>query len=364
MKVTLDVKELAKAVRLLRKVAPTRSPKRVLECCLVETDGESGVSLCATDLEMRGRIGIYAKVAEPGRALLDLAKAAVILRTASGSVELDAGADNQTRLAGIEIGEADNPEDFPAIDFPVDRELSSAFQLPLLLWRTEFACSKENSRYALNGVNLEGADCKLTAVATQGHMMAIAAAAWDGPDFGALVPGTFCQVVAGLGGEPRMSMSDEHSSLTLDWGWVQLGVRLVDRGFPKWRDAIPKKLGLEFEADSANLSVAIKAMVSLCDDQLKKAVVLYVDKDSVTVKPLGPKAEGGGVVVKAKAAGKAVQAFDGEYLLKILAVVGGPVRVSLGENSNKPAKIEYAPGKGFDMGGPDWKCIIMPVSMV
>ena len=210
----------------------------------------------------------------------------------------------------------------------------------------------------------------MTAVATDSHIMPIASAAWGGPDFTALVPSAFCRLAASLGGEPRMAtqgkMMDSGglSNLILDWGWVQLGVRLTDGHFPKWRDVVPEKFGPVFEADSAELSRAVRAMASLNTDSYDDpAVVLSVDEGRVTVRPWGREPEAGGVVVAADADGKAEQAFKSKFLLKILAVVDGRACVSLGENQNKAAKIEMAPGKGFGLGTDDWKCIIMPVVM-
>src|ERR1700691_6051046 len=88
MKLTCDREQLLAAFQTASSVAPTRSPKPILQNVKIEAAKE-GVILLATDLEIGIRIQVAGmEVESPGAALLSINRFGSILRECSGDARL------------------------------------------------------------------------------------------------------------------------------------------------------------------------------------------------------------------------------------------------------------------------------------
>ncbi|NOZ38918.1 MAG: DNA polymerase III subunit beta [Planctomycetes bacterium] len=177
MKISCDREQLLHAFQTVASVAPSRSPKPILQNVKLEVTDQT-VTLLATDLEVGIRHQVTGiDIQSPGVAILSVARFGSILRESTDQtlhIESDAqgttirGERSQFRLP------AENPAEFPQVTAfeETDFHTVPARLLRELIRRTAFATDNESSRYALGGVKLEVEADQLTAIGTDGRRLA------------------------------------------------------------------------------------------------------------------------------------------------------------------------------------------------
>ena len=177
MKIKLDRESFLKVFQLAAAVAPSRSPKEILQNIKLEVS-KSGSFLTATDTEVGVRLSVPNVVVEAaGKAVLPISRLNLILRESSDetlNMEVD---DNKILVTGVSSRfelQAQNPDEFPDVNqfdqkdyFEVDAKV-----LKDLIRRTLYATDNESSRYALGGVLLEMEGETIVAVGTDGRRLA------------------------------------------------------------------------------------------------------------------------------------------------------------------------------------------------
>jgi len=176
MKITCEREKLLHDFQTAASVAPTRSPKPILQNLKLEVQSDKGI-LMGTDLEVGIRIDVAGICVEtPGSVVLPIQRFLSILRESSDeklAVESDGGKIlvrgqrsqfNCHRRTGRVSGCRGLRRDaLPGTLGPFFREL---------VRRTIFATDNESSRYALGGVLLEMTADHITGVATDGRRLA------------------------------------------------------------------------------------------------------------------------------------------------------------------------------------------------
>lgn len=177
MKISCDREQLLHAFQTVASVAPSRSPKPILQNVKLEATDQA-VTLLATDLEVGIRHQVTGvDIQSPGVVILSVSRFGSILReSADETLRLEAdsqgttirGERSQFRLP------AENPAEFPQVTGFEEANYHTvpARLLRELIRRTAFATDNESSRYALGGVKLEVADSHLTAIGTDGRRLA------------------------------------------------------------------------------------------------------------------------------------------------------------------------------------------------
>ena len=177
MKVTCDREKLLHAFQTAASVAPTRSPKPILQNVKLEVRAD-GATLMATDLEIGIRIDVPGlEVSVPGSVVLPISRFGSILRESSDE-KLYLESDGRSTLIRGQRSEfrlpSENPDEFPNVNlFEEEKyhEMPARFFREIVR-RTAFATDNESSRYALGGVLLELGEDKITAVGTDGRRLA------------------------------------------------------------------------------------------------------------------------------------------------------------------------------------------------
>src|SRR3954463_15381524 len=178
MKVLCDREGLLAAFGMVSGVAPTRSPKPILQNIKLIADADEGSVLMATDLEagIRPRV-LGIKVEQPGSAILPTQRVASILRTSDdqelyiegeGDYLLVRGRRSEFTLPGEDPALYPEVPDFAATSYHV----VAAADLRKLIRRTMFATDVESTRYALGGVLVELDAESITMVGTDGRRLA------------------------------------------------------------------------------------------------------------------------------------------------------------------------------------------------
>lgn len=266
MKITCDREKLLAAFQAVAAVAPSRSPKPILQNIKLDVAEGGGATLFATDLEVSIRREVEGVEAEAaGSVLLPVARFAAILRESSDAtfrIETD-GVKTLVRGERSRFNlPSENPSEFPA---PVGFDAEAFYQAPTrllkeMIRRTIFATDNESSRYALGGVKLEVAeDGKLLAIGTDGRRLAKmegpiekvgdAAAVGDAT----IVPMRSLQLI-------DRTLTDEEAptkfavranDALFATPTATLSTRLLEGRYPKWRDVVPTR------SDSAKVELTV-----------------------------------------------------------------------------------------------------------
>ena len=254
MKVTCDREKLLHAFQTAASVAPTRSPKPILQNVKLEVTADKGI-LTGTDLEVGIRIEVDGLTVEaPGNVLLPINRVLSILRE-SGDAMLSLDSDGRKiRICGQRSEfqlPSENADEFPAVaSFEEDRyhEMPACFFREIVK-RTAFATDNEISRYALGGVLLELGPDKITAVATDGRRLARqegpakSAGGHESGDRMTIIPTRAMQLLDRALGDSDavLQLSARENDVLVRSGPITMYSRLVEGRFPKWRDVFPRR---------------------------------------------------------------------------------------------------------------------------
>ena len=264
MKFTFDREKMLAAFQPAASVAPSRSPKPILQCVkLIGT--EAGATLMATDTEVGIRVVVEGVTVEiPGNVVLPVDLFGNILRESTDD-QLAVAVDGE----GISVKGGSNVYNLPsqnADEFPDVQEVVGDARIEVaaglfgeLVKRTVFATDNESSRYALGGILLETEGKNLIAVGTDGRRLA----KMEGPveisgeiqlgESSTIVPTRSMSLIARALGNPDsiVQIIPSDNQLAFKTDTVTLTSRLVEGRFPKWKDVFPKRtesIGIELAA--------------------------------------------------------------------------------------------------------------------
>lgn len=281
MKIKINRDSFQKVFQIAAAVAPSRSPKAILQNVKIEVTDKEAV-LTATDTEVGVRMVVPdVEITTPGNAVVPVTRLSMILRESSDDVlEIEADSD-KTLVTGknsrFEL-QGQNPDEFPEVASFDEKdyfELESQV-LHELIRRTLFATDAESSRFALGGVLLEMDDKQITAVGTDGRRLA----KMQGPitkvgepntaGSTTIVPSRAMQLMARMlpDSDEKVQLAARSNDLLLK---LEMGVfytRLVEGRFPKWRDVLPKR------QDSIRIDIPIGPMYSA----LRQAAIVSSDE--------------------------------------------------------------------------------------
>jgi DNA polymerase-3 subunit beta len=254
MRIQCEREKLLRDFQTAASVAPSRSPKPILQNLKLEVRDGKG-TLMGTDLEVGIRIEVEGiTVDAPGSVVLPITRFLSILRESSDEVLVVDSDGRKIRVCGQRSEfnlPSENPDEFPAVavfDEARYHELPARFFREIVR-RTVFATDTESTRYALGGVLLELTADHVTAVATDGRRLARQEGA--AKSVGELAPGDRMTIVPtramqlldrALGdGEEVLQLSARENDVLVKSGRIMMYSRLVEGRFPKWRDVFPRR---------------------------------------------------------------------------------------------------------------------------
>lgn len=255
MKATFNREKLFSAFQMAAMVAPTRSPKPILQNVKLIVEESVGQFL-ATDSEIGIRVGFeQADVSSPGSCVLSVSRFGAILRESADemlSVESDGtniaikGARSSFKLTAINPDEFPNTGEFEEPKF----HLINSKLLKELTRRTIFATDSESSRYALGGVLLEFQEDMVIAVGTDGRRLAKmegTASSVEGQrstlESTTIVPSRAMQLIerAIPDDDSEVKVAATANELKVQTSNITLVSRLVEGRFPKWQDVLVER---------------------------------------------------------------------------------------------------------------------------
>jgi DNA polymerase III subunit beta len=257
MKATCQRDKLLHAFQMAASVAPSRSPKPILQNVKLELTAEKAI-LMGTDLEVGVRVEVPGFTVEaPGSVVLPRDRFGKILAESSDE-NLSLESDGGKVLVRGQRSEfnlpSENPDEFPTVlAFEEEKyhEMPARF-LRETIRRTKYATDNESSRYALGGVLIELSASGITAVATDGRRLA----RQEGPaksvgghvsgDNMTIIPTKTMQLLerALADNEGDIQLAARENDVLVRSGGATVYSRLVEGRFPKWRDVFPRREGM------------------------------------------------------------------------------------------------------------------------
>jgi len=278
MKISCDREQLFQAFQTVASVAPSRSPKPILQNVKLEVT-DTSVVLLATDLEVGIRHQVSGvDIQSPGVVVLSVTRFGSILRESTDQtlhLESDStgttirGERSQFRLP------AEDPAEFPSVTAfeEADYHTVPARLLRELIRRTAFATDNESSRYALGGVKLEVEGDQLTAIGTDGRRLAkmVGPVGTIGKAIDAaqttIVPTRAMQLI-----ERAVAPTDEEVRVAVKGNEflvhterATISARMLEGRFPEWKKVFPDLSGgvkLDLAVGATHAAVRQAAIVT------------------------------------------------------------------------------------------------------
>ncbi|MEQ1828838.1 MAG: DNA polymerase III subunit beta [Pirellula sp.] len=254
MKIVTNREKFLAAFQIAAGIAPTRSPKEVLNNIKIEAN-ENRVVLMATDLEAGIRLNVDdVQVLVPGKALLNVQRVGNILREAT-----DESLSFETKDGTLDVQGAHsefhlplaNPDEFPSV---VEFAEESYFELPARLFkelvkRTIFATDNESTRYQLGGVLFEMEGEQITTVATDGRRLASmtgkgqSVGGFKNTGMSTIVPTKTLNLMdrSISDKEDMVHIAARSNDILIRTNRCTIYSRLVEGRYPNWRQVMPSR---------------------------------------------------------------------------------------------------------------------------
>lgn len=298
MKLTIERADLVRTLAHVQGVVERRNTMPILGNVKLDAAGGE-LSVTATDMDISvidrtaADISTEGSLTVPALTLYDIVRKVpetvpTTLETSEDGTELVIRAGRSRFRLPI----------LPAADFPniSDEGMTHSFSmkaadLALLIDRTRFAISTEETRYYLNGIFLhavgEGATSMIRAVATDGHRLArIDLPLPDGAAGmpGVIVPRKTIQEVRKLLDEANEDVTIRLSAnrVLVELGGAVLRSRLIDGTFPDYDRVIPKSNDKILTIETKAFKDGVDRISTIATDR-SKAVKLNVEGDELTM---------------------------------------------------------------------------------
>ena len=328
---------------------------------------ENGLlKITATDLEIEIVAQVSCQSQEQGAITVPAKKLIDIIRSLDEEVEPTlAFKDN-----GLTIKQGRSSfklTTLPAESYPQSEEECNEVELRLsrldllkLLQSTHFALSQQDVRVFLNGLFLDFENNQISAVATDGHRMAIARQACTGTyDKKLLLPKKGVQELLRLlnaieDDTVLISAGKSHFKL-ISQQFVFLS-KLIEARFPPYNKAIPRHQDKSLLIDCALLKRAL-ARITILAHEKSKAVMLHLQPGLLTLIANNNEQEEAIESLSAETQGDSLKiGLNATYLLDVLNHFGeGLIRISLA-NTDSSILIE-------SLSDEEYQYIIMPMKI-
>ncbi len=338
MKITLERAALLKGLAHVQSVVERRNTIPILANVLIRAEGDS-VSFVATDMEIEVNEVIAAEVLKPGaltvpaHTMYEIVRklpegAQVELSVSSSGQAVVASGRSQFKLGCLPV------EDFPKMpegDYKHKFELDAA-ALKVLIDRTRFAMSTEETRYYLNGIYLHTTKADkvdvLRAVATDGHRLARVemAAPQGGKNVsGIIVPrktvGEIRKILEETTGAVEISLSESKVRFAFDA--IVVTSKLIDGTFPDYERVIPANNTKIMDANVRALGAAVDRVATISSEK-SKGVRLSLTEGQMVLSANAPEAGSASEELEVSYEGAPLEiGFNARYLLDILQQVEG-----------------------------------------
>ncbi|WP_437505334.1 DNA polymerase III subunit beta [Sorangium sp. So ce1099] len=338
MDLVIPKKDLLRLVARCQGVADKKSAMPALANVLLAADGNA-VRVAATDLyigvtgQTHADIKTGGSVAVPARDLLERVKAmpdgpVQITTTEGAHTSLKAvGSPRRYTLPGLpgsEFPQLPAPaQDAPSLELPVE-------QLALLITRTHFSISTDETRAHVNSALFEWAGDRVRMVTTDGHRLSKMEATVSGSSATAtmLIPLKAITELRRLAEEaraeketPMVAITQSGPNAFFNIAGMQFSVKLVDAQFPPYQQVIPSVTERSVRAPRVAFAEALKAIALAANDRTG-GVKLSIAPGTLRITSESPDTGAGFDELSVDYNGPEVTiGFNAKYFLDVLAAI-------------------------------------------
>ncbi|WP_438025316.1 DNA polymerase III subunit beta [Sorangium sp. So ce233] len=338
MDLVIPKKDLLRLVARCQGVADKKSAMPALANVLLAADGNA-VRVAATDLyigvtgQTQADIKTGGSVAVPARDLLERVKAmpdgpVQITTTEGAHTSLKAvGSPRRYTLPGLpgsEFPQLPAPaHDAPSLELPVE-------QLALLITRTHFSISTDETRAHVNSALFEWAGDRVRMVTTDGHRLSKMEATVSGSSATAtmLIPLKAITELRRLAEEaraeketPMVAITQSGPNAFFNIAGMQFSVKLVDAQFPPYQQVIPSVTERSVRAPRVQFAEALKAIALAANDRTG-GVKLSIAPGTLRITSESPDTGAGFDELSVDYSGPEVTiGFNAKYFLDVLAAI-------------------------------------------
>ncbi|HTO31146.1 MAG TPA: DNA polymerase III subunit beta [Pararhizobium sp.] len=370
MRITLERSNLLKSLNHVHRVVERRNTIPILSNVLLRSDGAS-LDMKATDLDLEITEATPAQVETPGATTVPAHLLYDIVRKLPDGSEVALATNAEGTAMTVQSGRSKfSLQCLPQSDFPdltagafTHTFKMKATDLKMLIDRTQFAISTEETRYYLNGIYIHTIESKgqlkLRAVATDGHRLARAdLEAPSGSEGmpGIIIPRKTVSELQKLVDNPEVVVTVEVSDakIRLTIGSIVMTSKLIDGTFPDYQRVIPANNDKELKIDCQSFAQAVDR-VSTISSERGRAVKLALNDGQLTLTVNNPDS---GSATEELAVGYDSDpleiGFNAKYLLDITAQLSGTDAVFMLADAGSPTLVR-------DMAGDDALYVLMPM---
>lgn len=370
MRITLERSNLLKSLNHVHRVVERRNTIPILSNVLLRADGAS-LDMKATDLDLEITEATPAQVETAGATTVPAHLLYDIVRKLSDGSEVALATNADGSSMTVTSGRSKfSLQCLPQSDFPdlTAGSFSHTFRLKatdlkMLIDRTQFAISTEETRYYLNGIFIHtiesNGQLKLRAVATDGHRLARAdVEAPSGSEGmpGIIIPRKTVGELQKLVDNPDLVVAVEVSDAKIRFtiGSIVLTSKLIDGTFPDYQRVIPTNNDKELKIDCQSFAQAVDR-VSTISSERGRAVKLALGEGQLTLTVNNPDS---GSATEELAVGYDNDpleiGFNAKYLLDITSQLSGTEAVFMLADPGSPTLVR-------DLAGDDALYVLMPM---
>jgi DNA polymerase III subunit beta len=344
MKFTIEKSTLLKRLNSLRDISAAKNTIPMLSMVLI-TAKRDRVEFVATDLDVSLRNHAGADIQQDGAICLPTRKLFEIVKLLPESeIRFESCRKDSMKISAERswfklIGRT--REDYPEIPKPA----GEFFEIPAETWvtfvrRCEFAITNEESRYTLQGAQLEIKEGKLRLVATDGHRLAVMDTPFDQEEpLNVLIPKKALIESAKLAeGEKTIAFARSQNHIHFRIGESDLSSRMLSGMFPNYELVLPKSPQTVIPINAIRLTAAVQRVALMADHT--KAVKVRIQGGSIELNSQSADVGESADTISCEYDGPEIlTCFNADYLLD---AIGNSDEIAMKVKDGKSA-IEFSP---------------------
>ena len=340
MQMTVDRDVLLKVLALASGIAPAKDSLPILSHLVIGEADDGGGYVQATDLDIAVRAPFEAEILGAGDICVSAktfhdvvkrlpAKSQISLAVVDGLLKLVCG-NSRFHLSTL------SPDEYPSLDVKNAKATTfeiEADRLKALLAGVRHALSTDETRHYLGGVYLHAVDDqsirgRLTAVATNGHMLALQSC--EAPALSLAMPGvilpkkTVAEMLKMLSGSELvdLAVSEQLVELSLPSGW-RLTSKLIAGTYPDYLRVIPQDNPHRATFPADQLAAALDRVATVLDAKSNQVVIFLKPDGPITLTARHDSNEGRDAVAAKVDGAKAAIGVNHRYLSAIMSSLAG-----------------------------------------
>ena len=268
MKIEIEQKDLSAVLTKVVGVINKRNTIPILANVLISAD-DNIVTIRATDLDIEAASSIECKVIEPGETTVPASLISnIVKKYETGPIEIIEGGNRVTIRQGASKFDLST---LPAAEYPnvFTGEYDASFELgsdeiKRIFGKAMFAVSNEEFRYYLKGIYFHPTKRGLTAVATDGVVLAKTWTDFSEDFTGVIVPKKTVETLLKVITCGPIRVSVGMKSIMFDAGETTITSKVVDGAFPDYTRVIPQDNNDIFTVGAETFIDAVKRVSVVC----------------------------------------------------------------------------------------------------